>query len=64
MEAAVKESARQTRLLVRQYMGEARVEVLNDVSLPGGGHCLAPRCRALLEGNALGRCEQPPRAGL
>ena len=37
MEAAVKESARQTRLLVRQYMGEGRVEVLDDVSLLGEG---------------------------
>ena len=34
MEAAVRESARQTRLLVRQYMGEARVEILDDVPLP------------------------------
>ena len=34
MEAAVKESARQNRLLVRQYMGEARVEIPHDFLLP------------------------------
>ena len=34
MEAAVKESARQNRLLVRQYMGKASVEILHDVPLP------------------------------
>ena len=37
MVAAVKESARQTRLLVRPYMGEARVEALDDVPLPEVG---------------------------
>ena len=40
MEAAVKESARQTRLLVRQYMGEARVEVLDNVPLSEDGTVL------------------------
>ena len=40
MEAAVKESARQTWLLVRQYMGEARVEILDDVPLPEEGNVL------------------------
>ena len=34
MGAAVRESARQTRLFVRQYLGEARVEILDDVPLP------------------------------
>ena len=34
MAAAVKESARHNRLLVRQYVGEARVEILHDVPLP------------------------------
>ena len=40
MEAAVIESARQTRLLVRQYMGEARVEILDEVPLPEEGTVL------------------------
>ena len=30
----MRESACQTPLLVRQYMGEARVEILDDVPLP------------------------------
>ena len=37
MGAAVKESARQTRLLLRQYLDEARVEILDDVPLPEEG---------------------------
>ena len=40
MEAEVKESTRQIRLLVRQYMGEARVEIPDDVPLPEEGTVL------------------------
>ena len=40
MKAAVRGSARQTQLLVRQYKSEARVEILDDVPLPEGGTVL------------------------
>ena len=40
MEAAAKEGARQTRLLVHQYMGEARAEGLDHVSLTEEGAVL------------------------
>ena len=40
MKATARESARQTRLLVRQFMGEARVEILDDVPLPEEGTVL------------------------
>ena len=53
VEAAAKESACLTRLLVRQYMGEARVEILDDVPLPEEGSVLRHDVYFLVEGNAL-----------
>ena len=36
----MKEITRQTRLIIRQYMGEAHVEILDNVPLPEEGTVL------------------------